>query len=79
VVEADNKAQPRRVEVVHAAGLEAVVTGLQPGDRVVVDGRQNLRPGSVVVERTLAAPRQGAAASAAPGVSASAASVASEP
>ncbi|HET7863145.1 MAG TPA: efflux RND transporter periplasmic adaptor subunit [Burkholderiaceae bacterium] len=78
VVEAGNKAQPRRVEVVHAAGLEAVVTGLQPGDRVVVDGRQNLRPGSVVVERSVAGPRQAGAASA-PGPSASAASVASEP
>ncbi len=78
VVEAGNKAQPRRVEVVHAAGLEAVVTGLQPGERGVVDGRQNLRPGSVVVERSVAAPRQGGAASA-PGASASAASVASEP
>ena len=78
VVEAGNKAQPRRVEVVHAAGLEAVVTGLQPGDRVVVEGRQNLRPGSVVVERSVAAPRQGGAASA-PGASASAGSVASEP
>ncbi len=81
VVEAGNKAQPRRVEVVHAAGLEAVVTGLQPGDRVVVDGRQNLRPGSVVVERSVAAPpRQGGGASApAAAASASAASVASEP
>lgn len=78
VVEAGNKAQPKRVEVVHAAGLEAVVTGLQPGDRVVVDGRQNLRPGSVVVERSVAGPRQAGAASA-PGASASAASVASEP
>lgn len=57
VVEAGNKAQPRRVEVVHAAGLEAVVTGLQPGDRVVVEGRQNLRPGAVVVERAGTAPQ----------------------
>lgn len=78
VVDAGHKAQPRRVEVVHAAGLEAVVTGLQPGDRVVVEGRQNLRPGALVVERAVAAPRQGGAASA-PGASASAAAVASEP
>jgi len=40
------------VEVVHAAGAEAVVTGIAPGDRVVVDGRQNLRPGTSVVERS---------------------------
>ena len=28
----------------------AVVDGLQPGARVVVEGAQNLRPGSVVAE-----------------------------
>lgn len=79
VVEAGNKAQPRRVEVVHAAGLEAVVTGLQPGDRVVVDGRQNLRPGAVVVERAGTAPRPAPAGSAPAGPAAVSAATASEP
>ncbi len=79
VVEAGNKAQPRRVEVVHAAGLEAVVTGLQPGDRVVVDGRQNLRPGAVVVERAGTAPRPAPAGSAPAGAAAGSAATASEP
>lgn len=83
VVEAGNKAQPRRVEVVHAAGLEAVVTGLQPGDRVVVDGRQNLRPGAVVVERAGAAAGAtagpAAAGSAPAGSAAASAAGASEP
>jgi RND family efflux transporter MFP subunit len=51
VVEAGNKAAQRRVEVVYAAGANAVVTGVNAGDRVVVDGRQNLRPGATVVER----------------------------
>ena len=46
-----NKAAMRVVEVVYAAGVDAVVTGVQPGDRVIVDGRQNVRPGSNVVER----------------------------
>jgi RND family efflux transporter MFP subunit len=46
-----NKAAQRRVEVVYAAGANAVVTGVAAGERVIVDGRQNLRPGTVVVER----------------------------
>jgi RND family efflux transporter MFP subunit len=79
VVEAGNRAQPRRVEVVHAAGLEAVVTGLQPGDRVVVDGRQNLRPGAVVVERAVAAPRPGATGAAPAGSAAPSSAGAGEP
>jgi RND family efflux transporter MFP subunit len=52
VVEADNKVGVRPVEVVYASGNDAVVTGLTGGERVVLDGRQNVRPGSVVVERT---------------------------
>ena len=55
VVDADQKASPRRVEVLWAAGTEAVVSGVQPGERVVVDGRQNLRPGARVAERSNAA------------------------
>jgi RND family efflux transporter MFP subunit len=51
-----NKAAARPVEVVYSAGVDAVVTGVRPGERVVLDGRQNLRPGSTVVER----PAQGA-------------------
>ena len=51
IVEPGNKAAVRPVEVVHAAGTDAVVTGLRPGDRVVVDGRQNLRPGASIIER----------------------------
>jgi RND family efflux transporter MFP subunit len=51
VVEPGNKAGVRPIEVVHAAGPDAVVTGVKPGERVVLDGRQNLRPGATVVER----------------------------
>ncbi|HJV61604.1 MAG TPA: efflux RND transporter periplasmic adaptor subunit [Albitalea sp.] len=51
VVDAGNKAAARPVDVVHAAGADAVVTGVRPGERVVVDGRQNLRPGMAVQER----------------------------
>ena len=65
VVDAQNKAVARPIEVVYASGLDAVVTGVQAGDKIVVDGRQNLRSGVAVSER---------AASAAAGASAAAAS-----
>ncbi|WP_418320206.1 efflux RND transporter periplasmic adaptor subunit [Piscinibacter sakaiensis] len=51
VVDADDKVQPRPVEIVHPVGQDAVVSGLQAGDRIVVDGRENVRAGSKVVER----------------------------
>jgi len=51
VIEAGNKIASRPVELVQALGLDAVVTGLRAGDRVVLDGRQNVRPGSTVIER----------------------------
>lgn len=50
VVEADDKVSLRKVDVVQeGAGLTAV-KGLEPGLRVVVEGKQNLRPGSLVRE-----------------------------
>ena len=51
VVDAASKATPRAVEVVYASGEDAAVTGVRPGERIVVEGRQNLRPGATVVER----------------------------
>jgi RND family efflux transporter MFP subunit len=68
VVDAQNKATARQVEVVYAAGLDAVVSGVQPGEKVVVDGRQNLRSGAAVVERAAGA-AAGAASAAADGAS----------
>ncbi len=58
----DNRAVPRRIDVLYASGPDAVASGVQAGERVVVDGRQNLRAGVVVVER---APVNGVAASSA--------------
>ena len=52
VVDASMKASARAIEVVYAEGEDAAVTGLRPGERIVVDGRQNLRDGAKVVERT---------------------------
>lgn len=50
-LDANNKAVGRPVEVVYATGLDAAVTGVQADDKVVVDGRQNLRPGATAAER----------------------------
>ena len=47
-----------------------MVKGIDAGDRVVVDGRQNLRAGVAVVERSASAPGGGRPASAAFGNSA---------
>ena len=71
VVDAANKAAPRPVEIVYPFGEEAVVSGVRAGERVVVDGRQNLRPGATVVER---APSEGGGRARRGGGAASAAS-----
>ncbi|HEX5683104.1 MAG TPA: efflux RND transporter periplasmic adaptor subunit [Ideonella sp.] len=52
------KAEAKPVQLVHAEGEDAAVTGVRAGDKIVLDGRQNLRPGAAVTER----PREGAAA-----------------
>ncbi len=69
-VDAENKAVSRRVEVLYANGPEAVASGVRAGERVVVEGRQNLRPGAAVVERT-ATGAGGSRAAPAPGSGAS--------
>ncbi len=52
VVMKDDTVQPRKVEVDYPFGDQAVLRGVQAGERVVVEGKQNLRPGSRVrVER----------------------------
>lgn len=47
----EGKAVAQPVQVLYAQGEDAAVSGVSPGDRIVLDGRQNLRPGSPVVER----------------------------
>lgn len=62
----EGKAESKPVQLVHAEGEDAAVTGVKPGDKIVLDGRQNLRPGAAVAERTRdAAPAASGAASAA--------------
>jgi RND family efflux transporter MFP subunit len=41
-------AQPRKVHVLHAFGNLAAVSGLSDGEQVVVEGKQNLKPGARV-------------------------------
>jgi RND family efflux transporter MFP subunit len=48
----DGKASVRPVQIQYAQGLDAAVAGLQAGELVVIDGRQNLRPGAAVQERS---------------------------
>jgi membrane fusion protein (multidrug efflux system) len=49
IVDADGKAQPRNVVLGARVGSDILVeTGLAPGDSVVVDGVQKLRPGTPV-------------------------------
>ena len=55
-VDADNKAVSKPVEVLYASGPDAVASGVRAGERIVLDGRQNLRPGATVIER---APAEG--------------------
>ena len=63
VVGADNTAQLKPVRLLHAFGEMVVVDGIKAGDAVVLDGKQNLRPGGRVVAQAAAV---NPAASAAP-------------
>lgn len=48
----EGKAALRPVQLLYAQGDDAAVTGVNAGERIVLDGRQNLRPGVAVVERS---------------------------
>jgi RND family efflux transporter MFP subunit len=50
VVDKDNKVSAKPVKVSYEYKGTSVITGIEPGDRVVVEGKQNLRPGSKVRE-----------------------------
>ncbi len=47
----NGKAVARPLSVITMQGDSAAVTGLVPGERVVLEGRQNLRPDAAVAER----------------------------
>jgi len=80
VVDASSKAMARPVQIAYASGEEVAVTGVKPGERIVLDGRQNLRPGAAVIDRPAGegggrSPRGGAASGAANGASAASAAM----
>ena len=52
VVDAGGKAALKPIELLQSAGLEAVVSGVRAGEKIVLDGRQNVRPGSQLIERS---------------------------
>jgi RND family efflux transporter MFP subunit len=56
VIDKDGKAVSKPVKVVYEYQGSSVVTGIEAGDRVVVEGKQNLRPGSKVREAKSDAP-----------------------
>lgn len=68
VVDAENKVQARPVQVVQSLDSQWVVTdGLQPGERIIVEGLQKVRPGALVqAEEAQGAPATAAAPAAAP-------------
>jgi RND family efflux transporter MFP subunit len=47
----DGKASARPIQLLYAQGSDAAVSGVKPGEAIILDGRQNVRPGSKVVER----------------------------
>ncbi len=51
IIDKEGKAALRVVKVLQASGNDAVVSGLEANVKVVLDGKQNLRPGIPVTER----------------------------
>jgi RND family efflux transporter MFP subunit len=50
VVDKDNKATSKPVKVIYEYLGKSVITGIEAGDKVVVEGKQSLRPGGKVRE-----------------------------
>ena len=58
VVGEDRKVASKPVKLAYLEEGVAVVTGLAPGERIVTEGGQNLRPGSTVVEADRSQPAE---------------------
>jgi len=52
IVEAGDKVAVKPISVVYEYQGQSVITGVAPGSRVVVEGKQNLRPGTKIREAT---------------------------
>jgi RND family efflux transporter MFP subunit len=62
----EGKAALRPVQLLASQGDDAAVSGVRPGERIVLDGRQNLRPGASVVERAAAGAARASGAASGP-------------
>jgi hypothetical protein len=71
VVDAEGKAQMKTVQLRQPLGEQIVVEGVAAGEKIVVEGKQNLRPGTPVKEAAMGG---GKGASAAGGAASGAAS-----
>ena len=77
VVDADGKARMKPVQLRQPLGEQVVVEGVTAGEKVVVEGKQNLRPGSPVKEAPMGGGKGASAAGAASGAASGAAPAAS--
>jgi RND family efflux transporter MFP subunit len=68
VVDAGRKAARRKVQSLYTFGTQVVVRGVEPGEQVVIEGKQNVRHGGMV--RVEAASQSQLPADAAPGAAA---------
>jgi RND family efflux transporter MFP subunit len=72
VVDANQTAARRKVETLHSFGTQVAVRGVEPGEQVVIEGKQNVRPGGKVrLDASVSPQRPGATPEATPGSSAS--------
>lgn len=77
VVDAERTATRRKVQALYTFGTQVAVRGVEPGEQVVIEGKQNVRPGGKVRLDSAAQPQRsngnapeatsGSAASATPG------------
>jgi multidrug efflux system membrane fusion protein len=68
VVDAEKKASRRKVESLYTFGTQVAVGGVAPGEQVVIEGKQNVRPGGKVrLDAPAPPPPQKPGDSAAPG------------
>ena len=68
------KAVVRPIKIVQAQGTEIAVTGVTLGESIILEGKQNVRPGAPVVERSKDAAKDPKAAASSPEAPASKAS-----
>ncbi|MBT2322166.1 efflux RND transporter periplasmic adaptor subunit [Variovorax paradoxus] len=72
VVDANKTAVRRKVETLHTFGTQVAVRGVEPGEQVVIEGKQNVRSGGKVrLDATSSPQKPGGAPEATPGSAAS--------